>query len=99
MRGKRTLKKGPSTVQDPARFNEGVLSKQHRQPITTWSRRSAIVPEFIGLAVAVHDGKTAVPLRVTDGMVGHKAGGFIGGRLLQATTPPARTKATKRRKR
>ena len=79
--------------------NEGMLSKQHKQPIKTWSRRSTILPEFIGLTVTVHNGKTAVPLRVTEGMVGHKAGEFIGVRMLKAATPPARTKTAKLRKR
>ena len=99
LRGKRTLKKGPFVVEDVVIRNEGMLSKQHKQPIKTWSRRSTILPEFIGLTVTVHNGKTAVPLRVTEGMVGHKAGEFIGVRMLKAATPPARTKATKLRKR
>ncbi len=99
LRGKGLLKKGPFTVQDVVTVNTGVLSKHKHQPIKTWSRRSTIPPEFIGLTVAVHDGKTAVPLRVTEGMVGHKAGEFIGMRMLKAATPPARAKATKLRKR
>ena len=99
LRGKRTLKKGPFTVEDVVIRNEGMLSKQHKQPIKTWSRRSTILPEYIGLTVAVYNGKTEVPLRVTEGMVGHKAGEFIGVRMLKAATPPARTKTAKLRKR
>jgi small subunit ribosomal protein S19 len=74
----RSLKKGPfveeslmkkvMTVQDD--------SNKSSKVIKTWSRRSTIVPEFIGLTFAVHNGKKFIPVYVTDNMIGHKLGEF-----------------------
>ena len=51
-------------------------STNDKRPIKTWSRRSTILPEFVGLTIAVHNGKQHVPVYVTDNMVGHKLGEF-----------------------
>jgi len=51
-------------------------STNHKRPIKTWSRVSTILPEFVGLTIAVHNGKQHVPVYVTDNMVGHKRGEF-----------------------
>ena len=64
-----------------------------KKPIKTWSRRSTILPEFIGLTVAVHNGKQHVPVYVTDQMVGHKLGEFALTRLFKGH--PADKKAKK----
>ena len=57
------------------KVDEAVESKS-KKPIKTWSRRSTIVPEMIGLTIAVHNGKDHVPVYITDNMVGHKLGEF-----------------------
>jgi small subunit ribosomal protein S19 len=55
---------------------EAAASGKDKKPIKTWSRRSTIVPDFIGLTIAVHNGKQHVPVYVTEQMVGHKLGEF-----------------------
>ena len=55
-----------------------------RKPIQTWSRRSTITPEFVGLNFNVHNGKTFIPVYVTENMVGHKLGEFSLSRMFKA---------------
>jgi small subunit ribosomal protein S19 len=55
---------------------EAATAGKDKRPIRTWSRRSTIVPDFIGLTIAVHNGKQHVPVYVTEQMVGHKLGEF-----------------------
>ena len=55
---------------------ETALEKNDKRPIKTWSRRSTIFPDFVGLTIAVHNGKQHVPVFVTEDMVGHKLGEF-----------------------
>lgn len=74
----RSLKKGPFVDQSlikKAMELEGDKAKSSKV-IKTWSRRSTIVPEFIGLTFAVHNGKKFIPVYVTDNMIGHKLGEF-----------------------
>jgi small subunit ribosomal protein S19 len=74
----RSLKKGPyvdfSLLKKVIEIQEG--DKKGNKVIKTWSRRSTIVPEFIGLTFAVHNGKKFIPVFVTDQMIGHKLGEF-----------------------
>ena len=72
----RSLKKGPFVDHHLMKKIETAKAANDRRPIKTWSRRSMILPEFIGLTVAVHNGKQHVPVYVTDQMVGHKLGEF-----------------------
>jgi len=58
-----------------------------RKPIKTWSRRSTILPDFVGMTFAVHNGKKFVPVYVTENMVGHKLGEFSPTRLFHGHTP------------
>jgi small subunit ribosomal protein S19 len=72
----RSLKKGPYVFH---KLYEKVLKSKdskRKQVIKTWSRSSMIVPEFVGETIAVHNGKTFVPVYVTENMVGHKLGEF-----------------------
>jgi small subunit ribosomal protein S19 len=55
---------------------EKAVATKDKKPVKTWSRRSMVLPEFIGLTIAVHNGKQHVPVYVTDQMVGHKLGEF-----------------------
>lgn len=71
----RSLKKGPFVDPKLAR-KVAALSKDDRTIIKTWARASSIPPEFVGRTIAVHNGKTHVPVFITENMVGHKLGEF-----------------------
>jgi small subunit ribosomal protein S19 len=70
----RSIKKGPFI--DDYLFKKAEQAKQDKKPIKTWSRRSTIIPDFVGLTFAVHNGKKFVPVYVSENMVGHKLGEF-----------------------
>lgn len=72
----RSLKKGPFVDHHLMKKVETAKATNDRRPIKTWSRRSMILPEFIGLTLAVHNGKQHVPVLVNENMVGHKLGEF-----------------------
>ena len=72
----RSLKKGPFVDHHLMKKIETAKAANDRRPIKTWSRRSMILPEFIGLTVAVHNGKQHIPVLVNENMVGHKLGEF-----------------------
>ena len=72
----RSLKKGPFADGHLVRKVEAAKASGDKRPIKTWSRRSTILPEFIGLTIAVHNGRQHVPIFVTENMVGHKLGEF-----------------------
>ena len=72
---------------------ESAVAIKDKKPIKTWSRRSTILPDFIGLTIAVHNGKQHVPVYVTDQMVGHKLGEFALTRTFKGH--PADKKAKK----
>lgn len=80
----RSLKKGPFVDQNLlARIDKAVAAGDHK-PIKTWSRKSMITPDFVGLNFLVHNGKTFVPVYVTENMVGHKLGEFSTTRIFRA---------------
>ena len=89
----RSLKKGPFVDGHLQAKIDKAQTNKDKKPIKTWSRRSTILPEFIGLTVAVHNGKQHVPVYVTDQMVGHKLGEFALTRLFKGH--PADKKAKK----
>jgi small subunit ribosomal protein S19 len=70
----RSIKKGPFV--DEYLFKKAEQAEKDKKPIKTWSRRSTIVPEFVGLNFLVHNGKKFVPVFVSENMVGHKLGEF-----------------------
>jgi small subunit ribosomal protein S19 len=72
----RSVKKGPFVDGHLMKKVDTALINKDRKPIKTWSRRSTIVPEFIGLTIAVHNGKQHVPVFINENMVGHKLGEF-----------------------
>ena len=72
----RSLKKGPFVDGHLADKVEKINQSGNKQPIQTWSRRSMITPDFVGHTINVHNGKTFVPVFVTENMVGHKLGEF-----------------------
>jgi small subunit ribosomal protein S19 len=72
----RSLKKGPFCDGHLLAKVETAQATKDKKPIKTWSRRSTILPDFIGLTIAVHNGKQHVPVYVSEQMVGHKLGEF-----------------------
>ena len=72
----RSLKKGPFVDHHLIKKVEVAVEKNERRPIKTWSRRSMILPEMVGLTIAVHNGRQHVPVLVNEEMVGHKLGEF-----------------------
>jgi small subunit ribosomal protein S19 len=72
----RSLKKGPFIDHHLFAKVEEAVAKSDRRPIKTWSRRSTIFPEMVGLTIAVHNGRQHVPVLVNENMVGHKLGEF-----------------------
>jgi small subunit ribosomal protein S19 len=72
----RSIKKGPFIDEHLMNKVRNALETNNRRPIKTWSRRSMIVPEMVGLTIAVHNGRQHVPVLVNENMVGHKLGEF-----------------------
>nr|WP_306799405.1 30S ribosomal protein S19 [Alcanivorax quisquiliarum] len=70
------MKKGPFVDHHLLKKVEEAVEANSRKPIKTWSRRSMIIPEMVGLTIAVHNGKQHVPVLVSEHMVGHKLGEF-----------------------
>jgi small subunit ribosomal protein S19 len=68
------------------------VSTSNKRPIKTWSRRSMILPEMVGLTIAVHNGKQHVPVLVTENMVGHKLGEFVQTRTYRGHAADKKTK-------
>lgn len=72
----RSIKKGPFVDGHLLKKIETSRATNDKRPVKTWSRRSTVLPDFIGLTIAVHNGKQHVPVFVTENMVGHKLGEF-----------------------
>ncbi len=72
----RSLKKGPYVFHKLLKKLDRALDSNKKSVIKTWSRSSMIIPDMVGLTIAVHNGKTFVPVYVTENMVGHKLGEF-----------------------
>ncbi len=72
----RSVKKGPFVDDHLVRKVDKAIETNNKQVIKTWSRRSTITPDMIGLTFAVHNGKKFIPVYVTENMVGHKLGEF-----------------------
>ena len=79
----RSLKKGPFLDHHLLKKVEEAVEAGSRKPIKTWSRRSTVFPEMVGLTIAVHNGKQHVPVYVTEDMVGHKLGEFAATRTYR----------------
>ena len=89
----RSLKKGPFVDSHLLKKVETAQSSKDTRPIKTWSRRSTIVPDFIGLTIAVHNGKQHVPVYISDQMVGHKLGEFALTRTFKGHSADRKTAA------
>lgn len=78
----RSLKKGPYVEPSLMRKVLKVKESGEKQPVKTWSRRSMIIPDFVGMTFAVHNGRKFMPIFITEGMVGHKVGEFVPTRTF-----------------
>src|SRR6188472_3987800 len=83
----RSIKKGPFCDDHLEKKVAAAKGSQKREVIKTWSRRSTVLPDFVGLTFAVHNGKKFVPVYVTENMVGHKLGEFSITRTFHGHTP------------
>src|SRR5438876_4477774 len=80
----RSIKKGPFVDHHLMAKVDEARGASDKRPIKTWSRRSTIVPDFVGLTIAVHNGRQHVPVYVTENMVGHKLGEFALTRIFKS---------------
>jgi small subunit ribosomal protein S19 len=88
----RSLKKGPYVEPKLMKRILAMNEKNERNVIKTWSRRSTVVPEFIGHTLAVHNGRKFIPVYVTENMVGHKLGEFSPTRTFRSHSGDKREK-------
>ncbi|MCG8487178.1 MAG: 30S ribosomal protein S19 [Candidatus Thiodiazotropha sp.] len=72
----RSVRKGPFIDHHLVKKVDEAVAQNNKRPIKTWSRRSVVIPEMVGLTIAVHNGKVHVPVLVSENMVGHKLGEF-----------------------
>lgn len=79
----RSIRKGPFVDLHLAKKVEEAKASSSKKPIKTWSRRSLVLPDMIGLTIAVHNGRQHVPVYVTENMVGHKLGEFAPTRTFK----------------
>jgi small subunit ribosomal protein S19 len=80
----RSVKKGPFVDHHLVKKIDAARAANDKRPIKTWSRRSTILPDFVGLTIAVHNGKQHVPVYVSENMVGHKLGEFALTRIFKS---------------
>jgi small subunit ribosomal protein S19 len=88
----RSLKKGPFVDNHLAKKVEKATASNDRRPIKTWSRRSMILPDMVGLTIAVHNGRQHVPVLISENMVGHKLGEFAVTRTFKGHSGDRKTK-------
>lgn len=83
----RSIKKGPFCDEHLLKKVDAAKAGKNKNVIKTWARRSTILPDFVGLTFAVHNGKKFIPVYVTENMVGHKLGEFALTRTFHGHTP------------
>jgi small subunit ribosomal protein S19 len=88
----RSVKKGPFVDAHLVKKVAKASSSNDRRPIKTWSRRSMIVPDMVGLTIAVHNGRLHVPVLISENMVGHKLGEFAVTRTFKGHSGDRKTK-------
>ena len=83
----RSVWKGPFVDPSLIKKVEKLKDQSNRQPIKTWSRKSTIIPEFVGFSFLIHNGKKFIPIKISEEMVGHKLGEFSPTRTFSGHTP------------
>src|SRR5579863_7292234 len=96
----RSVKKGPFTDAHLEKRLDALNTASEKKVVRTWSRRSTILPEFVGHTIAVHNGRKFIPVYVTENMVGHKLGEFsptrqFKGHSVKAAAAPTTEKSAK----
>ena len=79
----RSIKKGPFIDHHLMKKVTDAIATNNKRPIKTWSRRSMILPDMVGLTIAVHNGRQHVPILINDQMIGHKLGEFAAPRTFR----------------
>jgi small subunit ribosomal protein S19 len=90
----RSTKKGPFGDLHLMKKVQVAQAKNDRKPIKTWSRRSMVLPEMVGLTIAVHNGRQHIPVLVSENMVGHKLGEFAPTRTFKAHSGDRKVEAS-----
>ena len=88
----RSIKKGPYVEASLMKKVEAAAEGNNKKPIKTWSRSSTILPDFVGLTIAVHNGRQHVPVYVNENMVGHKLGEFAQTRTYKGHAADKKSK-------
>jgi len=87
----RSIRKGPFVDHHLMKKVTEAAASNNKRPIKTWSRRSMILPEMVGLTIAVHNGRQHVPILVNDQMIGHKLGEFAATRTFRGHSGDRKT--------
>jgi small subunit ribosomal protein S19 len=82
----RSIRKGPFIDIHLQKKVEKAVAENNKRPIKTWSRRSMVIPEMVGLTIAIHNGRQHVPVLINENMVGHKLGEFALTRTFRGHT-------------
>jgi len=90
----RSVKKGPFIDHHLLKKVEAAAASQSKRPIKTWSRRSMVIPEMVGLTIAIHNGRAHVPIYMSENMVGHKLGEFAVTRTFRGHSGDRKAKKT-----
>ena len=88
----RSIKKGPFMDHHLVKKVAEAVETNNRRPIKTWSRRSTVMPDMIGLTIAVHNGRAHIPILINENMVGHKLGEFVMTRTYRGHTADKKAK-------
>ena len=88
----RSIKKGPFIDHHLVKKIEVAKESNDKRPIKTWSRRSMILPDMVGLTIAIHNGRDHMPVFITENMVGHKLGEFAGTRTYRGHVADKKSK-------
>ena len=91
----RSVKKGPFVDHHLLKKVEAARASNDKRPIKTWSRRSMVIPDMVGLTIAVHNGRDHLPLFITENMVGHKLGEFAVTRVFRGHSGDKKVAAAK----
>jgi small subunit ribosomal protein S19 len=88
----RSIKKGPFVDQSLIKKVDEAVATNSRKPVKTWSRRSMVIPDMIGLTIAVHNGRQHVPVLISENMIGHKLGEFSATRTYRGHVADKKSK-------
>ena len=91
----RSTNKGPFVEESLMKKVNRMIESGSKKPVKTWSRRSTILPEFVGMTISVHNGKKFLPLFITENMVGHKLGEFAPTRVFRSHGAATKTSLEK----